>query len=107
MKVNSFSVGSTVEMKTTNPLHHSDKPALGHGDNVAASFAEMFNNAFGKVNDLQVDAESLLQQMMYEPGSIDIHTVMIAQQRAEVAMSLARSVRDEAVRSYRELMNLR
>ena len=107
MKVDGFSVGSIVEMRTMSPLHYSDKSARMQSDDAAAGFAEMFNSAFGRVNDLQVDAESLIQKMIYEPGSIDIHSVMIAQQKAEVALSLARSVRDEAVRSYRELMNLR
>jgi len=32
---------------------------------------------------------------------------MIAAQKAEVAMSFTKAVRDEAIRAYRELINLR
>nr|HPM34164.1 flagellar hook-basal body complex protein FliE [Spirochaetota bacterium] len=46
-------------------------------------------------------------KMIYEPESVDVHTVMIAAQKAEVALTFAKSIRDEAIKAYRELMNLR
>jgi len=94
-------------MKTTHPLHYSDKPQKEQDDDVAGSFMDALKNALGKVNNLQVDAEDLTQQMIDEPESVDIHTVMIAQQKAEIALSLTKAIRDEAIRAYRELINLR
>jgi flagellar hook-basal body complex protein FliE len=107
MQIDTYLLGTTVEMKTTNPLHYTDKPSPQSSDDASASFAEMFNKSLSTVNDLQVDAEAMVQKMIYEPGSVDIHTVMIAQQKAEIALSFAKAVRDEAVRAYRELVNLR
>lgn len=101
-------VGHIVNMKTTNPLHYDNRvkrePAL---DDVSSSFADSLMKALGKVNDLQVDSENLTEKMIYAPESVDIHTVMIATQKAEVAMTFAKAVRDEAIRAYRELINLR
>ena len=96
-----------VFLKTTNPLHIADAPESPKDDNVAASFMDVLKSAINKVNDLQVDSEELSQKMIYEPESVDIHTVMIAAQKAELALTFTKAVRDEAIRAYRELMNLR
>ena len=101
-------IGHIVAMKTTNPLHFDNtvKRERGH-DDVSASFVDSLMKALGKVNDLQVDSENLQEKMIVEPESVDIHTVMIATQKAEVALNFAKAVRDEAIRAYRELINLR
>ncbi len=100
--------GHVVSMKVVDPLHYDGKVKKEFKeDDVSSSFGSALQKAFGKVNNLQVDAEKKMQQMIYDPGSIDIHTVMIAAQKAEIALSFTKSVRDEAIRAYRDLMNLR
>lgn len=105
--VTDFPSGNIVKMNATDPKHFTEKPLSGQADDVSTSFKDMFNTAIGKVNDLQVGSDSLYQKMIYEPESVDVHQVMIAQQKAEIALTFVKSVRDEAIRSYRELMNLR
>jgi flagellar hook-basal body complex protein FliE len=109
MKIlNSEPIGNIVEMRKTNPLHYDNslkrEPAY---DDVSTSFADSLMKALGKVNDMQTDSEDLMQKMMFQPESVDIHTVMIAAQKAEVSLSFTKAVRDEAIRAYRELINLR
>lgn len=99
--------GSAVTMKATNPLHFSDAPKVDNGEDVAKSFSDMLAETIGKTNDLQIESEGLTRKMIYQPESVDIHSVMIAQQKAEIALTFTKAVRDEAIRSYRELMNLR
>ena len=100
--------GHVVEMKTSNPLHYGNKmKAERESDDVVGSFADSLKSAISKVNDLQVDADDLNQKMIYKPESVDIHSVMIAAQKAEISLSFTRAVRDEVVKTYRELMNLR
>jgi flagellar hook-basal body complex protein FliE len=99
--------GSQVALKTTDARHFTDRPSFMQDDDVAQSFSDMLNQALGKTNNLQVESENLTRKMIYEPESVDVHTVMIAQQKAEVAMTFTKAVRDEALRAYRELMNLR
>jgi len=48
-----------------------------------------------------------MKKMVIEPESVDIHQVMIATQKAEIALGLTKAVRDGALNAYRELMNLR
>lgn len=99
--------GHIVTLKTSNPLHYADTPAKRPDENVAASFSDVLTKAIGKVNDLQVESEELTRKMIYEPEKVDIHTVMIAAQKAEISLSFVKAVRDEAIRAYRELVNLR
>lgn len=100
--------GHMIAMKTTHPLHYDNRvkrePAA---DDVSTSFADSLMKALGRVNDLQTNADDLNQKMIYAPESVDIHTVMLAAQKAEVALNFTRAVRDEAIRMYRELINLR
>ncbi len=104
---NEQSIGNIVKMKTTNPLHYSDTKPAPQDDDVTGSFADALMKAIGKVNNLLVDSDDLSQKMITDPESVDIHTVMIAGQKAEIALDFTKAVRDEAIRSYRELMNLR
>jgi flagellar hook-basal body complex protein FliE len=99
--------GHNVGLRTDNAKHMSDRKTVEGSDDVSTSFRDMFNSAIGKVNDLQTNSEELTRKMIYEPESVDIHTVTIAQQKAEVALTFLKSVRDEAVKAYRELSNLR
>ena len=100
-------IGHLVKLKTTNPLHYSGETPKKLDDDVSTSFAEVLNNAISKVNNLQTDSHELTQKMIYEPESVEIHNVMIAAQKAGIALNFTKSIRDEAVKSYRELMNLR
>ncbi len=100
--------GHVVNMRTANPLHFQEKAGPAReADDVAGSFIDMLKGAIGKVNDLQVQSDELAQKMVYQPESVDIHQVMIAGQKAEISLSFAKAIRDEAIRTYRELMNLR
>ncbi|PKL37328.1 MAG: flagellar hook-basal body complex protein FliE [Spirochaetae bacterium HGW-Spirochaetae-1] len=108
MNVDAIFTGNVVKMRTTDPLHYNNmKPARLPEDDISSSFAEMLKGAVNKVNNLQIDAEDLSEKMIYEPESVDIHTVMIAQQKAEISLSFAKTVRDEAIRAYRDIINLR
>ncbi len=101
-------IGHIVNMKTTNPLHYNSMEKREPGfDDVSTSFADSLMKALGKVNDLQVSSEDMNEKMIHSPESVDIHTVMIAMQKAEVAINFTKAVRDEAIRAYRELINLR
>ena len=108
MNTDAVFTGNIVKMMTAHPLHYdNNKLAEIAADDVSTSFSHLLEGAVNRVNDLQVDAENILDTAIHSPGSIDIHTVMIAQQKAEVSLTFAKAVRDEALRAYREIMSLR
>lgn len=100
-------VGNKVGIKTTNQRHFSEKSVPSLNDDVSTSFKDMFNTAISKVNNLQIEADDLRTKMIYEPESVDIHTVQIAAQKAEISLMFLKTVRDQAVQAYREMINLR
>jgi flagellar hook-basal body complex protein FliE len=99
--------GQHVSMKITNEHHLDDSIKKPVNDDVTGSFKNMLMETIGKVNNLQVDSNNLYQQMIYEPESVDVHQVMIAQQKAEVSLSMTKAVRDGVIQAYKELTNLR
>ncbi|MFC1669050.1 flagellar hook-basal body complex protein FliE [Spirochaetota bacterium] len=108
MKVFPSNIGHLVNMKTKHPLHYSERKAFDLDKKMTSnSFMGMLTGAIGKVNDLQVQSDSLTKKMIYEPESVEVHTVMIAAQKAELALTMTKSFRDEAIRAFRELINLR
>lgn len=101
-------IGQEVAMNGTDPLHYSDRPQREtESDDVSTSFADVLTRALNRVNNLEIESNDLQQQMIHEPESVNIHTVMLAASKAEMALTFTKSIRDEAVRSFRELMNLR
>ena len=64
MNINAFT-GHIVKLNTTDPLHYGAAPKIEREkDDVSGSFADMLNSALTKTNDLQVDAETLMQKMI-------------------------------------------
>jgi flagellar hook-basal body complex protein FliE len=94
-------------MKATHPSHYRTEKARESDDEVVKSFGELLSDSFGKVNNLLIDSDKLTQQMLVEPESVSIHTVMISAQKAELALSMAKAVGDRVVRAYTEITNMR
>ncbi len=107
MKVDGY-VGNIVNMKVSDAKHYSNEiKVVRNDDDISGSFSDVFMKAIDKVNNLQTNSEHLAEKMVYEPESVDIHQVMIAAQKAELSLTFTKSVRDEAIKAYRDLMNLR
>jgi flagellar hook-basal body complex protein FliE len=100
--------GDFVNLKLTNPRHiagvsGSNQPK----EPVVSSFADMFNKALNEVNELEVTSKNLATQMAIDPDSVDIHTVQIAAEEAEVAVLFTKGIFDRVIRAYKEITNLR
>lgn len=108
MTVDPIFYGNAGAMRTTHRLHYSNiKQPVPARDDVSTSFGELLKGLVDRVNGLQTDAEEIAETSIHAPESVDIHSAMIAQQKAEIALTFAKAVRDEAVRAYREIINLR
>jgi flagellar hook-basal body complex protein FliE len=102
-----FTTGNVVNMKTSHPLHFGGANEKSSANNISGSFADMLNGAISKVNNLLNDSDNLTQKMIDDPESVEIHNVMIASQKAEIALNFTKAVRDEVITAYRDLSNLR
>ncbi len=65
----------------------------------------MFNAGIQALNDVQVKADTLADQLA-TGEDVELHDVMIATQEADIALRLATQLRNQALEAYREIMRM-
>ena len=80
----------------------NDEPA-----HILNDFAQMTKKALTNVEDLDKHSDSIIRQSVINPDSVETHEVIIAAQKARLALNLTKTVVEGFVRSYRELTSLR
>jgi flagellar hook-basal body complex protein FliE len=69
------------------------------------SFGDTLQNAFAQTNDLQNQAAQ--ESTAFATGQVtDIHSVMIAAQKASVSLELTTQVRNQVVSAYQQIMQM-
>ena len=77
-----------------------DKPAQTVPD-----FGEYLKNALGEVNSLQNESDNMSKALA--AGQVeDISQVVIAAEKADIALQLTLAVRNKAVEAYQEIMRM-
>lgn len=95
-------------LERTHPGHMPGKlhqPALKPVDE--QDFGAMVTGALNRANELVQHETTLSRQFITDPDSVDVHDVTIAMSKANMAVSMTKSVVDQALRAYREIMNIR
>jgi len=103
-------VGDAVSMKSTNAKHFGviDKPVMTDGrSNFIGEFGDILSKQLGQVNGLQLSSDELTQKLAVTPDEVNIHEVMIAAEKAQLALNFTKTVRDKLVNAYQTLVNLR
>ena len=84
------------------PLGEAARP--GAADETR-SFSEMMRDSLNEVNRLQLEVDDLSEKV--STGSVeDLHTAIIAVQKASLALELTLQVRNKAIESYQEIMRM-
>ena len=98
--------GDAVALARTHSAHMPGKfdPM---GANRSGDFGELLLRAMNGVNDLQLESDRLSTQMIVDPDSVEAHDVTIAMSKANLAVSLTKSVVDRALQAYSNIMNMR
>jgi flagellar hook-basal body complex protein FliE len=100
--------GDMVGLKVSRKNHIADTvQQTDKSDPMAKSFADMFNNAIGEVNNLEIRSTELTNQMAIDPDSVNIHDVQIAAEQAEMAVMFTKGIVDRVIRAYKEMTSLR
>ena len=68
-------------------------------------FGNLLKYAINNVQQLEAEASQATQGLMRGDG-VDIHTAMIATQKADLSFELALSVRNKAVAAYQQVMGM-
>jgi len=74
-------------------------------ENNSPSFINLLEDKLQQVNGLQKNSDKLIQD--FTLGKTDnIHQVMIAGEKAEIAMNLTLSIQNKVVDAYKEIMRI-
>ncbi len=82
-----------------------DTTKQSEGSIVPVSFSEYLKGALDNVNDLQLESDKATED--FALGKSDnIHGVMIAAEKADVALQFAMQVRNKLLDAYTEIMRM-
>jgi len=99
MEVTRIPVSPSI-VSTASPSTKEGSPAA-----LVGSFGQMLRDALKQVNDLQAEADNLAQKLA--TGEIsDVHTVMIASEKATLALELTVQIRNKVIEAYQEIMRM-
>lgn len=94
-----------LEMTPVKMSAHSHLEENKKVEQSAQSFGEMLTDALKKTNELQLESDEL--NMALAAGRVeDISQVVVASQKAEIAIQLTLQLRNRAVSAYQEIMRM-
>jgi flagellar hook-basal body complex protein FliE len=80
-------------------------PNIGSADSTQKSFADTLNEAIGSVNSLAKESDKAIQNLA-TGRTDDIASVMIASEKADIALKLMVQVRNKIIDAYQEVMKM-
>jgi flagellar hook-basal body complex protein FliE len=78
-------------------------PAAGSGS--SNIFANVLQNTIGSMQSMQADANSTIEKFLSGEND-DLHTTVLATQRADLAFELGLQLRNKVVSAYQEVMKM-
>ncbi|UWZ83141.1 flagellar hook-basal body complex protein FliE [Occallatibacter riparius] len=95
---------SNLASSSATPIANSIAPSTPAAES-AAPFSNLMRDAVGEVDSLQAQAQAAVTGLMTGTG-VDVHTAMIATEKASMAFELALAVRNKAVQAYQQVMSM-
>lgn len=87
--------------------HGVQGAAAGPGAASGTDFGRLLFDSLNTVSAQQRTADSLAVQAVIDPDSVDVHDVSIAAAKANMSLSITKSIVDRVVQAYREIQNVR
>lgn len=78
---------------------------LNKTEKSGTSFADVINNALNEVNNLQIESSQATDDFI-SGKSDNIHSVMMAGSKANIALQMTMQVRNKVMDAYKEVMNM-
>lgn len=69
------------------------------------SFASFLKDSLNSVNEAQIQSDEFTNKMA-NGENVDLHTVMIASQKASISLSATLEIRNKVVEAYQEIMRM-
>ncbi|TVQ26344.1 MAG: flagellar hook-basal body complex protein FliE [Spirochaetaceae bacterium] len=81
--------------------------AIADGGASGTDFGRLLIDSLSTVNAQQQTADALAVQAVIDPDSVNVHDVSIAAAKANMSLSITKSIVDRVVQAYREIQNVR
>jgi len=105
LSLNGYYLRPTIAYKANTIFGGDEKLASLLENGLKVSFADVLKEGICSVNSLQMEADSLATQ--FAAGETDnIHEVLIAGEKADIALQLATAVRSKILDAYQEIMRM-
>ncbi len=96
------------QLSPLSPLAGTPKPGQGSGTPGAdggVAFGDLLKQALQEVNQASAQAEDEARNLM-TGESADMHTAMLAVQKADLSFQMMMAVRSKLIDAYREVMRM-
>lgn len=88
-----------------NQMNIVSNQISGENKTQNTSFSQFMTNALSEVNSLQIESDKLNEALAL--GQTDnIHQVMIASEKAEMALQFTLQIRNKLIDAYQEIMRM-
>lgn len=100
-----MAINSVNGLNLTSPIISTSFSNTNKSDTVEGSFANYLKEALTKVSDLEKESTALTEA--FAAGITDnIHQVLIAAEKAEIALQFTMQIRNKILDAYNEIMNM-
>jgi flagellar hook-basal body complex protein FliE len=95
---------------TLRPIQAPEAPRASElgpasGGDAAEAFSDALLGALGRASSAEKTADEAAQRFAAGDSEMGIHEVMIAAEKATIAVRFAVTLKNKAIEAYRELMN--
>jgi flagellar hook-basal body complex protein FliE len=95
----------TLPLSSIAPIPLPDSLAPAGATSSSDAFSGILKDTIGSLQSLQNNADSAVQQFLTGEND-DLHTTVLATQRAELAFELGLQVRNKVISAYQEVMKM-
>jgi flagellar hook-basal body complex protein FliE len=101
-------ISNIPQLPSLNPLSGSSNPGQGSvspGAEGGLAFGDLLKQALQEVNQASAQADTEARNLM-TGESADMHTAMLAVQKADLSFQMMMAVRSKLIDAYREVMRM-
>lgn len=99
--------GHELTLARSDPRHFAGRLDPRQSGSQEGTFASMLLDSLNSVNAQQQTADNLAVRAVIDPESVNVHDVTIAAAKANLSLSITKSVVDRVIQAYREIQNVR
>jgi flagellar hook-basal body complex protein FliE len=96
--MNNFSISNNIQKTLPQP---AASPAAGEKSS-GSSFGNVLEDAIKQVNSLETNSQTEMNKFLSE--DTDLHSVMMALEKADISFQVMMQVRNKIVSAYQEIM---